>query len=170
MANGVYVLENILLCRNDDGNGKQYSVNGSEYKRRQCSMHTYIWNRIQQNTSINGLYLFTIPYMNSDPNKGSMFPVQCFTLGNMFYFYFMPWQCKPIVSICLFWMSTVIMQNYVLVSQHFLDMFSDRTCQVNCSAKKKSFVQTFAIRYSFETYYCLVRCSQCSSSHFRVCL
>lgn len=40
MANGVYVLENILLCRNDDGNGKQYSVNGSEYKRRQCSMHT----------------------------------------------------------------------------------------------------------------------------------
>lgn len=41
MANGVYVLENILLCRNDDGNGKQYSVNGLEYKRRQCSMHTY---------------------------------------------------------------------------------------------------------------------------------
>lgn len=42
MANGVYVLENILLCRNDDGNGKQYSVNGLEYKRRQCSMHTHL--------------------------------------------------------------------------------------------------------------------------------
>lgn len=39
MANGVYVLENILLCRNDDGNGKQYSANGLEYERRQCSMH-----------------------------------------------------------------------------------------------------------------------------------
>lgn len=40
MAKGVYVLENILLCRNDDGNGKQYSANGLEYERRQCSMHT----------------------------------------------------------------------------------------------------------------------------------
>lgn len=99
MANGVYVLENILLCRNDDGNGKQYSVNGSEYKRRQCSMHTtHIWNMDSTKKKYFDkwvifvyypVYIY-IQYEYSDPNKGTMFPVQCFTLGNMFYIYFMP--------------------------------------------------------------------------------
>lgn len=44
---GICAGKHFALCRNDDGNGKQYSVNGLEYKRRQCSMdihtHTHIF-------------------------------------------------------------------------------------------------------------------------------
>lgn len=39
---GICAGKHFAMFRNDDGNGKQYSVNGLEYERRRCSMHTHI--------------------------------------------------------------------------------------------------------------------------------